>query len=144
MSEARVTRPKVIYSLSQWALLTESVAASHPRTVCSIADAKAVNLQLAQLKNDKDRFDIFVAERRNIVVEVEKVMFSLNISPQFPNSTKNKEFVTKCEQSTSLRATRLRREAEAAREARNQRYEFGTVIGYHRSSRCRFQGFFND
>jgi hypothetical protein len=59
-------------------VFTKTIAASHTRIVCGFADAKAVNMQLARLKNDKDRFDIFVAERRKTVVEVEKVMFNLN------------------------------------------------------------------
>jgi hypothetical protein len=57
-------------------VFTDNIAASRPRTVCGIADAKAVNLKLAQQKTDKHRFDMFVAERRNVIVEIEKVMFS--------------------------------------------------------------------
>lgn len=85
---------------------------SQTKTVCSFADAKAVNFQLARLKNDKDHFDMFVAERRQLVVEVEK-------------------FVSKCEQSSFLRATRLLHEAEAAREERNQRiFQHLRDLGY--------------
>lgn len=63
-------------------VFAERVAESQTKTVCSFADAKAVNFQLARLKNDKDHFDMFVAERRQLVVEVEKVMFSLNTAFQ--------------------------------------------------------------
>ena len=50
-----------------------TTAVSHTRTVFGYADAKALNFQLARLKHDEERFQIFIAERAKLVSETTEV-----------------------------------------------------------------------